>query len=148
MTLETLQLFLHSSKRSVRKEAFENLYAEYEARQNTFAALLEGSIRKDVFYARARGFSSSLQASMFTEEIPNQVYTNLLDGVRSALPALYRYYELRRKLMKLDDIHFYDIYVPVLSDIKVDYSWEAAVDLIGRALIPLGEEYVSTLKKG
>lgn len=148
LTLETLQLFLHSSKRSVRKEAFENLYAEYEARQNTFAALLEGSIRKDVFYARARGFSSSLQASMFTEEIPNQVYTNLLDGVRSALPALYRYYELRRKLMKLDDIHFYDIYVPVLSDIKVDYSWEAAVDLIGRALIPLGEEYVSTLKKG
>ena len=148
LTLETLQLFLHSSNRSVRQEAFENLYKEYEARQNTFAALLEGSIRKDVFYAKARGFSSVLQASMFTEEIPEQVYKNLLEGVRGALPALYRYYELRRKLLSLDDIHFYDVYVPVVSDIKVDYSWDAAVDLIGKALEPLGEEYVTTLTKG
>ena len=148
LTLETLQLFLHSSKRSVRQEAFENLYQEYEARQNTFAALLEGSIRKDVFYAKARGFSSVLQASMFTEEIPEQVYKNLLEGVRGALPALYRYYELRRKLLKLDNIHFYDVYVPVVSDIKVDYTWNSAVELIGKALAPLGEEYVSTLTKG
>ncbi len=148
LTLETFQLFLNSSKRDVRKEAFENLYAEYEARQNTFAALLEGSIRKDVFYAKARGFSSALQASMFTEEIPELVYNNLLDGVRSALPALYRYYELRRKLMKLDEIHFYDVYAPIISDIKVDYSWDAAVELIGKALAPLGEEYVSTLTRG
>lgn len=148
LTLETLQLFLHSSKRSVRQNAFENLYKEYEARQNTFAALLEGSIRKDVFYAKARGFSSVLQASMFTEEIPEQVYTNLLEGVRGSLPVLYRYYELRRKLLKLDEIHFYDVYVPVVSDIKVDYDWDAAVDLIGKALEPLGEEYVTTLTKG
>ncbi|MBR4752903.1 MAG: oligoendopeptidase F [Thermoguttaceae bacterium] len=148
LTLETLQLFLHSSKRSVRQEAFENLYQEYEARQNTFAALLEGSIRKDVFYAKARGFSSVLQASMFTEEIPEQVYKNLLEGVRGALPALYRYYELRRKLLKLDNIHFYDVYVPVVSDVKVDYTWNSAVELIGKALAPLGEEYVSTLTKG
>lgn len=148
LTLETFQLFLHSADRSVRKTAFENLYVEYETKQNTFSALLEGSIRKDVFYAKARGFSSALQASMFAEEVPDQVYKNLLDGVRSSLPALYRYYELRRKLMKLDDIHFYDVYVPVLSDVKVDYSWDAAVDLIKKALAPLGDEYVATIANG
>ncbi len=148
LTLETFQLFLHSSDRSVRKAAFENLYAEYEAKQNTFAALLEGSIRKDVFYAKARGFSTALQASMFTEEVPAQTYRILLDGVRGALPSLYRYYELRRKLMKLDDIHFYDVYVPILSDIQVNYSWEEAVALIQKALAPLGEEYVETIGNG
>ena len=148
LTLETFQVFLHSPDRAARKTAFENLYTEYEARQNTFASLLEGSIRKDVFFAKARGFSSALNASMFVEEVPEQVYRNLLSVVRGALPALYRYYELRRKLMKLDDIHFYDVYVPILSDISVNYTWEQAVDVIGKALAPLGEEYVSTLVKG
>lgn len=148
LTLETFQLFLHSPDRNVREAAFENLYAEYETKQNTFSALLEASIRKDVFYAKARGFSTALHASMFTEEIPEQTYRNLLDGVRGALPSLYRYYELRRKLMNLEDIHFYDVYVPILSDIQVNYSWEDAIELIKKALIPLGEEYVETIAKG
>ena len=148
LTLETFHLFLQSPDRNVRKSAFENLYSEYEARQNTFAGLLEGTIRKDVFYAKSRRFSTSLQASMFAEEIPETVYRNLLDVVRDALPSLYRYYELRRRLMRLDDIHFYDIYVPIVSDLKVDYSWEQAVELIGNALSPLGEEYAETLSRG
>lgn len=148
LTLETFQLFLHSSVRSVRREAFENLYVEYEARQNTFATLLEGSIRKDVFYSKARGFSTSLQASLYMEEIPEKVYKTLLKVVNESLPLLYRYYELRRKLMNLDEIHFYDIYAPILSEIKVNYKWDEAVDLIGRALSPLGKEYVEQLTKG
>lgn len=148
LTLETFQLFLRSSDRSVRKSAFENFYAEYESKQNTFSALLEGSIRKDVFYAKARGFNTAIQSSMFTEEIPETVYSNLLNGVKGALPVLYRYYELRRKLMNLDDIHFYDTYVPILSDVKVNYSWEDAVDLIKKALMPLGQEYVETIARG
>ncbi len=148
LTHETFQLFLHSPDRAVRKEAFENYYAEYENRQNTFASLLEGSIRKDVFYSKARGFSSALDASMFAEEIPQSVYKNLLDVVRDSLPLLYRYYDVRRRLMKLDEIRFYDVYVPVLSDITVDYSWQDAVDLIGKALQPLGKEYVETFQSG
>ena len=148
LTLETFQLFLQSPSRDVRKKAFDQLYSRYEERQNTFSSLLEGSIRKDVFYAKARGFNNSLQAAMFGEEIPETVYLNLTETVRKSLPTLFRYYELRRKLMKLDEIHFYDVYVPVVSDIAVDYSWDEAVKLIVRALAPLGKEYVETFSRG
>ena len=148
LTHETFQLFLQSPSREVRKSAFDNFYAEYEAKQNTFAALLEGSIRKDVFYARTRGFKNSLDAAMFGEEAPEVVYTNLTTTVRAALPSLYRYYELRRKLMGLEEIHFYDVYVPILSGVKVNNSWDDAVALIRSALQPLGQEYVDTLTKG
>ncbi len=148
LTSESFQIFLHSPKRSVRKEAFANFYDEYEARQNTLAATLEGAIKSDVFYARARGFENSLDAALFSEEIPRAVYTNLTTVVRESLPLLYRYYELRRRLMKLREIRFYDVYVPILSDVAVDYSWRDAVKLIGKALAPLGSEYVETLTKG
>lgn len=148
LTHETFQLFLQSPSREVRKNAFEVFYSEYESKQNTFASLLEGTIRKDVFYAKARGFDSSLQAAMYYEEIPESVYLNLTNVVRQYLPTLYRYYELRRKLMNLDEIHFYDVYVPVLSNISVHYEWDEAVKTITRALQPLGSEYVENFKKG
>ena len=148
LTHETFQLFLQSPSREVRKSAFDHFYAEYESKQNTFAALLEGSIRKDAFYAKSRGFKNSLDAAMFAEEAPETVYSNLTTTVRAALPSLYRYYELRRKLMGLDEIHFYDVYVPILTDVKVNNSWDDAVALIREALAPLGQEYVSTLTKG
>ncbi len=148
LTHETFQLFLQSPSRDIRRKAFDQLYSRYEERQNTFSSLLEGSIRKDVFYAKARGFDNSLQAAMFGEEIPEAVYLNLTETVRKSLPTLFRYYELRRKLMKLDEIHFYDVYVPVVSDIAVDYSWDEAVALIVRALAPLGKEYVETFARG
>lgn len=148
LTHETFQVFLQSPSREVRKNAFERFYARYEERQNTFSSLLEGSIRKDVFYAKARGFDNSLQAAMFGEEIPESVYLNLIETVRKSLPALFRYYELRRKLLKLDNIHFYDVYVPVVSDITVNYSWDDAVMLIGKALAPLGDEYVENFTRG
>ena len=148
LTHETFQLFLQSPSRDIRRKAFDQLYSRYEERQSTFSSLLEGSIRKDVFYAKARGFDNSLQAAMFGEEIPEAVYLNLTETVRKSLPTLFRYYELRRKLMKLDEIHFYDVYVPVVSDIAVDYSWDEAVALIVRALAPLGKEYVETFARG
>ena len=148
LTHETFQLFLQSPSRDIRRKAFDQLYSRYEERQNTFSSLLEGSIRKDVFYAKTRGFDNSLQAAMFGEEIPEAVYLNLTETVRKSLPTLFRYYELRRKLMKLDEIHFYDVYVPVVSDIAVDYSWDEAVALIVRALAPLGKEYVETFARG
>ncbi len=148
LTPETFQVFLHSPVRSVRKEAFEKFYAEYAKRQNTLASTLEGSIRKDVFYAKARNFESSLEAATFSEAVPSSVCRNLVETVRAATPALYRYYDLRRRAMNLDDIRFYDVYTPILSDVSVDYSWDAAVELIGDALSPLGEEYVKTLTKG
>ncbi len=148
LTHETFTLFLHSPDRTVRKKAFETFYKTFDQHKNTLAALLEGSVRGDVFHARARNFPGALDAALFTENIPPRVYENLISGIHRALPALYRYYEIRRKKMRLSKIHFYDTYVPIQSDIKIHYSWDEAVDLIGKALAPLGKDYVRTLQKG
>ncbi|MBQ3388832.1 MAG: oligoendopeptidase F [Thermoguttaceae bacterium] len=148
LTHETFSLFLHSPNRTVRKSAFEQFYSVFDEHKNTLAALLEGSVRGDIFHAKARRYPSSLDAALFDENIPRQVYENLISGVRGALPALYRYYDIRRKKMKLSRIHFYDTYVPILSDIQFHHSWNEAVGLIGKALQPLGAEYVRTLQKG
>lgn len=148
LTHETFSLFLHSSDQAVRKNAFEKFYQVFDAHKHSLAALLEGSVRGAIFYARARNYPSTLDAALFAENIPVQVYRNLIDGVHRALPTLYRYYEIRRRLMKLPKIRFYDTYVPILSDIKIDHDWDEAVDLIGRALAPLGADYVKTFRKG
>ena len=148
LTQETFQCFLQSTNRRVRKEAFDNLYNGYGHLSHTFAASLEGSIKGDIFYAKARNYSSAMEASLFSEEIPRSVYDSLVAGVHEALPILYRYYELRRKKMNLEQIHFYDTYVPVESSIDFSYTYEEAVDLILKALAPLGKDYIKTLEKG
>lgn len=148
LTHETFSLFLHSPSRAVRKNAFDRFYQTFEDHKHSLAALLEGSVKHDIFHARSRGYASSIDAALFGENIPKQVYANLIDGVHRALPTLYRYYEIRRKMMKLREIHFYDTYVPILSDIQVHHNWDEAVDLVSRALAPLGSDYVKTLRKG
>ena len=148
LTHETLLVFLQSPDRTVRKNAFVNYYTEYEKRQRTLASLLEGNIRKDVILSNLRRFNNSLESALFYEEVPHVVYHNLMEVVKSSLPLLFRYYKLRRRLMGLDNLHFYDVYVPVVENCNVDYSWEDAVDLIAQSLAPLGSEYVETLVKG
>lgn len=148
LTHETFSLFLHSPDRSVRKKAFETFYKTFDGHKNSLAALLEGSVRGDIFHARARNHASALDAALFAENIPSRVYENLISAIHRALPVLYRYYELRRKKMRISKIHFYDTYVPIQSDIKVHYTWDEAVDLVGKALAPLGDGYVRTLQKG
>ena len=148
LTHETFPIFLHSSDRNVRKGAFDKFYSVFSEHRHSLAALLEGSVRKDIFYAKARNYSSSMEAALFSENVPQTVYKNLTEGVHNALPTLYKYYELRRKKMGLDTIHFYDTYVPILSDIKVHYTWDEAVETIAKALAPLGKPYVRQLTKG
>ena len=113
-----VQLFLHSPKRAVRKNAFHQYYAQYKGHENSLAATLAGSIQRDVYYAKARGYSSALGASLFHDNVPASVYDNLIAAVHKHLPALYRYFELRRRKMKLPDIHHYDTYVPILSELE------------------------------
>ena len=148
LTHETFSVFLHSPDRAVRKRAFETFYKTFDGHKNSLAALLEGSVRGDIFHAKARGYANALDAALFVENIPAQVYENLIAGVHRALPTLYRYYELRRKKMRLNKIHFYDTYVPIQSDIKIRHTWDEAVELVGKALAPLGSGYVRTLQKG
>ena len=148
LTQETFSVFLRSQDRRVRKDAFHHFYEGYKQHRNTLAATLTGSIQKDVFYSRARNYSSAIGASLFGENIPVTVYNHLIEGVHAALPTVYRYYELRRRLMKLKEIHFYDTYVPIVANIQENYPWNTAVEMVLKAFQPLGTEYCRQLKKG
>ena len=140
--------FLHSPKRSVRKQAFHKFYEQYSAHQNTLAATLGSSVQRDVYYAKARGYPSALEAALFHDKCPLAVYDNLIASVHRHLPALYRYYELRRRKMQLTEIHHYDTYVPILSDGEGRRTWSQAVKLVIAALEPLGSEYCAVLETG
>lgn len=144
----TFSKFMVSPERSVRKAAFHQYYAQFAAHEHTLAATLAGSVHKDVYYARVRGYSSSLQAALFPDNVPQSVYDNLIAQVRQHLPVVHRYYEVRRRKMRLRDIHHYDTYVPLSAGRQVRHTWDEAVNLIVEALAPLGEEYCQTLRRG
>ena len=144
----TFSKLLVSPSRSVRKHAFHQYYEQFTGHENTLAATLAGSIHKDVYYAKVRGYKSALEAALFPDNVPQSVYDNLIATVRKHLPAVHRYYDVRRRKMKLKDIHHYDTYVPILSDLEIKRTWKQAVELVTEALAPLGSEYCSTLEKG
>ncbi|MDZ4821620.1 MAG: oligoendopeptidase F [Planctomycetota bacterium] len=148
LSTSSFSLFLHSPKRSVRKAAFHQYYEQYAGHENTLAAALGGSIQRDVYYAKARGYESSLGAALFHDDVPASVYDSLIESVHRHLPTLYRYFEIRRRKMKLPDIHHYDTYVPILSEQDSKTPWNKAVKSIITALEPLGKEYCGVLEKG
>lgn len=140
--------FLQSPERGVRKKAFHEYYTQFAAHENTLAATLAGSIQRDVYYARARNYPSALETSLFHDKVPLAVVDNLVESVHRHLGALYRYYDLRRRKMKLRDIHHYDTYVPILSELKTRHTWDQAVKLVISAIEPLGSEYCGVLETG
>lgn len=140
--------FLNSPKRSVRKQAFHQFYDEFADHENTLAATLSGSIQRDVYYARARNFPSAREASLFADDVPVTVYDNLIEAVHDKLPAVYKYLDVRRRKMKLKQIHHYDTYVPILSELNVTHTWDQAVKKVVESLAPLGDEYCSVLHNG
>jgi oligoendopeptidase F len=140
--------FLHSPSRKVRKEAFGKYYAAYDAHKNSMAASLNGSVQRDVYYAKARRYPSALESALFHDNVPTSVYDNLIDSVHRNLPAVYRYYDLRRRAMELKKIHQYDTYVPVLSDLEKRHTWDHAVKAVIKSLEPLGDEYCRELETG
>jgi oligoendopeptidase F len=148
LSQSTFMQLLYSPKRTVRRTAFHQFYQQFRGHENTLGATLAGSIHKDVYYAKARGYNSALDASLFSDNVPLSVYDSLIASVRKHLPSVHRYYEVRRRKMKLRDIHQYDTYVPILSELKVKRSWDKAVDVIIAALQPLGGEYCSVLERG
>lgn len=140
--------FLESPSRAVRKNAFHQYYRQFTAHENTLAAALHGSVQKDVYYARARGYSSALEAALFPDNAPQSVYDNLIAAVRKNLPAVHRYYDLRRRKMRLKAIHHYDTYAPILGEAQRKHTWKQAVSLVIESLAPLGDEYCSVLERG
>jgi oligoendopeptidase F len=144
----TFSQFLVSPDRNVRKTAFHRYYEQFKGHENTLTATLTGSIHTDVYYSKVRGYKSALEGALFPDNVPQSVYDNLIASVRRHLPALHRYYDVRRRKMKLRDIHHYDTYVPILTDLEIKRTWKQAVDLVIEALAPLGSDYCAALEQG
>ena len=139
---------MHSPRRSVRKAAFHQYYRHYADHRHTLAATLAGSVQRDVYYARARNHPSALEAALFPDRVPVVVYDNLIASVHRHLPAVHHYYDVRRRKMRLTDIHHYDTYVPILASRQTRHTWNQAVATVLAALEPLGSDYCGTLERG
>ena len=140
--------FMVKRDRELRKRAWHQYYAEFEAHKFTVASTLASSIKADVFRARARNYPSARAAALFHDDVPESVYDNLITTVRANLAPLFRYHTLRRRVLGLEELHAYDTLVPIVPNIETDVSWDAACEHVLTALAPLGEEYVQTLAGG
>src|SRR4051812_21806765 len=148
LTQSSYSSFLVKRDHDLRKRAFHQFYAEFQDHQFTLASVLSYSVKADVFRARARNYPSALEASLFRDDIPVAVYDALIESVRKNLAPLFRYYELRRRVLGLSELHAYDTYVPLVSEIETDISFDEAIADVLASLAPLGEEYVDTLGAG
>ncbi len=139
---------LQESDRDVRRTAFKQYYSSYDNLKNTIASTLEHSNKKDAFYAKVRNFKNSREASLFSDNMPEKVYDNLVKTVRENTEPLFKYLDFRREALGLDRLHFYDTYVPIIGDVNFSMSYEEAVDTCVKALAPLGSEYTNTMREG
>ena len=144
----TWSVFMLDPDREVRKNAYNRFYGEYKAHEQTLATLYAGSVKQDIFNARIRGFDTALDAALFVDDIPKSVYTGLIEAVHKAFPVLHRYYALRKKILGVEELRHYDVYVPLVSSVKTHKTYEQAAEIVKNALKPLGDDYVKTIYKG
>ena len=152
---ETVQLthgnygtLLQSPDRELREKTFDQYYAVYDAHKFTIAASLGASIKKDRFYTKVRSYPSCMEGALFSDNVSPDVYTSLITSVRSRIAPLVKYLEHRKQKLGVDELHMYDTYVPLVSDIPFSMSYDQAVATCADALAPLGSDYVETLRKG
>ena len=148
LTKQEYSKFLESTDRRVRKDAADGFNQAYLAYLNTLGANLAGSINKDVVFARARNYNSALEASLDYNNIPVEVYHNLIETVNANLEPVHRYVSLRKKVMGLDELHKYDLWVPLVPEAKMDIPYDSAATLILEASKPLGRDYVNDMRDG
>ncbi len=139
---------LMDADRVLRESAFKQLYSRFGEFRNTSAAILTSQVKNLQFFSSSRKYASSLEAALAENEIPVEVYNNLIDAVHQNFPAFYKYVDLRKRVMGLDELHFWDVYTPLVDDVDMKFTYEEACDLIVKALAPMGEEYVGLVKKG
>lgn len=148
LTQSTFGSLLINPEREVRKTAYFQFYSRFEGHRNTLAALFNGSVQLDIYKSRVRNYPSARAKALFPDNMPESVYDNLVETVGKNLPLLHRYYDFRRRCLGLETLAHYDVYVPLVKDIRVRHTYGEAVEVIIKALAPLGEEYTSVLKKG
>jgi oligoendopeptidase F len=137
--------FMESSDRRVRQDAFKAMFSTYEQHKNTLAAIYTSHIKKHIFYKDARKFNSSLEAALFENNIATSVYDQLIKTVHDYLPVMHRYVSLRKKILNVDELHFYDLYTPIIKNTSFNITYDAAKIIVKDSLKILGDEYVHLL---
>ncbi|KXS50316.1 MAG: oligoendopeptidase F [Halanaerobium sp. MDAL1] len=139
---------LKNEDRRVRQDAFEGMHGEYQKLENTFAAVLDSSVKGDVFYARARKYDSALESALDSDNISTDVYNNLIDTVSNNLEPLHQYMKLKKELLNLDELHIYDTYKPLIEEVDLKFKYEETKEIIKNAVKPLGNDYIQVVEKG
>jgi len=139
--------FMESPDRRVRRDAFKAVYDTYAKFKNTFASTLSGQVKRDNFYAKVRKYRSARHAALAANNIPEKVYDQLVETVNKHLHLLHRYVALRKKVLGVDELHMYDLYTPLVKDVKMEITFEEAKDIILKGLAPLGDKYMDVVKK-
>ncbi|MBR5232250.1 MAG: oligoendopeptidase F [Clostridia bacterium] len=147
LTGATFSRLLHSRNRDARKGAYEGMMKMYADFRSTISTTYRANVKKDVFGARVRGFNSAVEASLHPDRIPVKVYDNLLSSVEAALPAMQKYLKLRKKALGVDELHLYDLYVPMVSDFDMEMTYPEAFEVVKKGLKPLGKRYAELLDK-
>ncbi|KAB2335010.1 oligoendopeptidase F [Bacillus mesophilum] len=140
--------FLESDDQRVRHDAFKAVYGTYGQFKNTFASTLSGNVKNHNFNAQIRKYESARQAALANNNIPESVYDNLVSTINDNLHLLHRYVKLRKKVLGLEELHMYDLYTPLVKDVKMEVSYDEAKEHILKGLAPLGEDYLNVLKEG
>lgn len=137
--------YIKSNDRRVRKDAFLELYRVYSSFKNTIASTITGNIEANVSIAKIRGYNSAIEASLFSDNISIDVYNNLIDTVSNNLSSLFKYYDLKKKILGLDEMHLYDTYVSIINEKPREYSFDEAKTIVRDALSVLGDKYINDL---
>ncbi len=140
--------FLESRYPEVRRDAFKAMYDTYAKWKNTLAATLNANVTKNLFYAKTRKYPSALEMSLFGDNIPQSVYDNLIGTIHEFLPLMHRYMDLRKKLLKLNELHMYDLFVPLVDEYDLKITYEEAKQRVYDSLAPLGDDYRKVLQEG
>ncbi len=148
LTHGTYSVYIKNSDRVLRQEAFTNLHKTFGMYENTLCELIEGQVQKTIFHARARNYSSSLEAALYPYEIDLSVYSSLIQGAKQGLPVLHDYLEFRKQQMGYPDLRLYDLQAPIVSEVDIKMTYEEAVAVILDSVAVLGSEYQAILKKG
>ncbi|MDR2210788.1 MAG: oligoendopeptidase F [Spirochaetaceae bacterium] len=148
LSQSTWTVFMENPSRDIRQRAYKAFYGAFHAHKTTLGALYSGSVKQDLIRARIRGYGSARAAALFPDNVSEAVYDNLIAAVNANLGPLHRYYRLRKRILKLEELRHYDVYVPLVPGVSKKTSWNEAVNIVSAALAPLGDQYVSTLRCG
>ncbi|MCR4715492.1 MAG: oligoendopeptidase F [Treponemataceae bacterium] len=148
LTQSTWSSFMQNPDRDIRKKAYLKFYKTFDTHKNTIASLYAGSVNHDIFEARSRGYESARAMALYPDNVPESVYDNLVKTVRANLAPLHKYYAIRKELLGVKELRHYDMYVPLVKDVKKVTPYNDAVEIIRNALAPLGTDYTDTLCDG